>query len=79
MPKVTSKFQVTVPVEVRERLGIKVGDEVEFEVEGDRALLKRKLVVEEKLRAINEYAGVLREAWPKVDRTDDLMKALRGN
>jgi len=78
MPKVTSKYQVTIPVEVRERLGIKVGDEVEFEVEKDRAMLKRKLVVEEKLRAISEFAGVLREAWPKVERTDDLMKALRG-
>lgn len=78
MPKVTSKYQVTIPVEVRERLGIKIGDEVEFEVEGHKAWLRRKLAIEEKQKVINEFAGMLREVWPKVERTDDLMKALRG-
>lgn len=39
--KVTSKGQVTVPKAVREALGIKVGDEVVFRVEGNRAVLAR--------------------------------------
>ena len=39
--KVTSKGQVTVPKAVRDALGIKVGDEVVFRVEGSRAVLAR--------------------------------------
>ncbi len=33
--KVTTKGQVTIPLAVREQLGIYPGTEVEFEVEGD--------------------------------------------
>lgn len=40
--RVTSKGQVTIPVEVRERLSIHPEDEVEFVVEGDRAFLRKK-------------------------------------
>lgn len=35
--KVTTKGQVTIPMEVRERLNIQPGDEVEFVVEGNTA------------------------------------------
>ena len=38
--QVTSKGQVTVPVEIRERLGIHPGTEVEFEVEGDTVVMR---------------------------------------
>lgn len=34
--KISSKGQITVPVEVRRRLGVKQGDRVEFVVEGQR-------------------------------------------
>lgn len=37
--KVTTKGQVTIPQEVREKLGIYVGSEVRFEIEGDIAKL----------------------------------------
>jgi antitoxin PrlF len=37
----TQKGQVTIPVEVRAILGLKPKDRVVFEVEGDRATLKR--------------------------------------
>jgi AbrB family looped-hinge helix DNA binding protein len=39
--KVTSKGQVTVPKAVRDALGLKVGDELLFHVEGNRAILAR--------------------------------------
>lgn len=39
--KVTSKGQITVPKVVRDALGIDVGDEVVFRVEGDRAVMAR--------------------------------------
>jgi AbrB family looped-hinge helix DNA binding protein len=37
----TSKGQITVPRAVRERLGMKQGDRLEFAVEGDRVVLQR--------------------------------------
>lgn len=33
--RVTSKGQVTIPHDVRQRLGIEPGSEVDFEIEGD--------------------------------------------
>jgi antitoxin PrlF len=39
--RVTSKGQVTVPKAVRDALGIEVGDEVVFRVEGGRAVLAK--------------------------------------
>lgn len=39
--RVTSKGQVTVPKAVRDALGIRVGDEIVFRVEGDRAVLAK--------------------------------------
>jgi len=41
MPVVTKKYQVTIPKEVREALGIKAGDEVVFVREGDRYVLMK--------------------------------------
>ena len=39
--KVTQKGQVTIPLEVRKRLGIKPRDTVRFEIEGDVVRLSR--------------------------------------
>ncbi|MBM4356198.1 MAG: AbrB/MazE/SpoVT family DNA-binding domain-containing protein [Deltaproteobacteria bacterium] len=39
--RVTSKGQVTIPIEIRERLGIVPETEVEFVVEGDVVVLRR--------------------------------------
>ena len=40
--KVTSKGQVTIPIEVRDLLGILPNSEVEFVVEGDKAVLQKR-------------------------------------
>jgi AbrB family looped-hinge helix DNA binding protein len=37
--KLTDKFQITIPAEVRQRLGLKAGDSVYLRVEGDRVVL----------------------------------------
>lgn len=37
---ISSKGQITVPVEVRRRLGIKTGDRVEFVFEGGRTVVR---------------------------------------
>jgi AbrB family looped-hinge helix DNA binding protein len=39
--KITSKGQVTIPQEIRERYGLLPGTEVEFEVEGDSVLIRK--------------------------------------
>lgn len=40
--RVTSKGQVTIPQNVRLRLGIEAGSEVDFEVDGDAVRLVRR-------------------------------------
>lgn len=40
--RVTSKGQVTIPQEVRRRLGVEPGSEVDFEVDGNTVRLVRR-------------------------------------
>ncbi|MCV7144663.1 AbrB/MazE/SpoVT family DNA-binding domain-containing protein [Mycobacterium riyadhense] len=40
--RVTSKGQVTIPRDVRRRLGIETGTEVDFEIDGDVVRLVRR-------------------------------------
>jgi AbrB family looped-hinge helix DNA binding protein len=37
---ISSKGQITVPQEIRERLGLSAGDRVEFVVEGDQTVIR---------------------------------------
>jgi len=39
--RLTTKYQTTIPAEVRERLGLEKGDRVVFEVRDDQVLLRR--------------------------------------
>ncbi len=39
--KVSSKGQVTIPKEVREKLGVEPGDRIGYEVEGDTVRIRR--------------------------------------
>lgn len=39
--RLSSKGQVTIPVEVRERLGLEPGDVVVYEIEGEHVILHR--------------------------------------
>jgi len=57
--KVTSKGQVTVPVEVRRALGVKEGDTLVFEVAGSYATVRRK-------RPTLEVVAELHERYPKL-------------
>ena len=42
MPKISSKHQVTLPVETLERTGLKPGDEVAIEAEGPDLIVVRR-------------------------------------
>jgi antitoxin PrlF len=52
----TSKGQVTVPQEIRERLGLKKGDRVEFVAERNRTVVRR---AETNENPFAKYAGAL--------------------
>ncbi len=53
--KVTSKYQITLPKSIREKLGINEGDEVIFEGKGDEMLMK----VERKVDPVEAIEGIL--------------------
>jgi AbrB family looped-hinge helix DNA binding protein len=60
--RVKGKYQVTIPKEVRRKLGLRVGDYLEVEVQGSTILLKPKALLDkdealEKLRALLEKLG----------------------
>ncbi|MDX1252580.1 MAG: AbrB/MazE/SpoVT family DNA-binding domain-containing protein [Gammaproteobacteria bacterium] len=38
--KLTSKFQVTIPAEIRRKLGLHAGDTIVIDAEGDKAVLR---------------------------------------
>jgi AbrB family looped-hinge helix DNA binding protein len=59
MSKVTSKYQVSIPKALADRLGVRPGDEVERRVTGDEfrvrpARLEKPLSVEERLKRFDE-------------------------
>lgn len=72
---VTSKGQVTVPVEIRERLGIHPGTEVEFEVVGDAVVLRKTKSSRRRGRSI--VARMRGRATVKMS-TDEIMALTRG-
>ena len=53
---VTSKGQVTVPKPIRERLGLKQGDRIEFVAESGRTVVRR---ARKSANPFTKYAGVL--------------------
>jgi AbrB family looped-hinge helix DNA binding protein len=73
---ISSKGQVTVPIEVRHRLGLKQGDRVEFVFEDGRTVLRPARVEENPFAA---YVGILPafssleeiNAWIRDLRDDD--------
>jgi len=43
--KVTDKYQVTVPKEIREQIGLRAGEEVTIEVRGEGEIVIRRLKI----------------------------------
>jgi len=70
--RITTKGQVTIPKEVRERLGLRPGDELEF-IEEDGVFKLRKRVDPEVFR---KYRGYLKELAGR--DSDDLVLEMRG-
>jgi antitoxin PrlF len=53
---ISSKGQVTVPQEIRNRLGLSAGDRVEFAIEGDRTVIRPARAIS---NPFEKYIGVL--------------------
>jgi antitoxin PrlF len=58
---ISSKGQVTVPQEIRIRLGLKEGDRVEFVVEGGNTILRPLRAAK---NPFESYAGAMGETFP---------------
>ena len=71
--KVTSKGRVTIPKEVRERLGVHPGEEVGLE-EKEGLLVVSKMVTKS---PFDKWVGRLKHL--KGQRSDDLVKEARGH
>ena len=54
---ITEKGQVTIPLAIREALGLRPASEVEFVMEGDHAILKKKEQVEIAAERLAQYKG----------------------
>jgi AbrB family looped-hinge helix DNA binding protein len=62
MPKattVTTKGQVTIPIEIREALGIEPHDKVEFVLDGNGARLRKRLSISEIAGSIPPLPSVM--------------------
>lgn len=71
--KVTSKGQVTIPKEIREKLGVHPGEDVGFE-ERDNLLVISKVVTKS---PFDKWVGKLKNL--EGQRSDDLVREARGH
>jgi AbrB family looped-hinge helix DNA binding protein len=71
--KVTSKGQVTIPKEIREKLGVHPGEDVGFE-ERDNLLIISKVVTKS---PFDKWVGKLKHL--EGQRSDDLVREARGH
>ena len=74
MPRITQKGQVTIPRHIRSMLSIKTGDEVVFEMDKNKIILKKKSAAN---RDFEKYVGFLSHLKGK--SPEDIIEKLRGN
>ena len=56
--RITSKGQVTIPIEIRERLGLMPGSEVEFQIQGNAVrIVKAKAGASRGQRVVDQVRG----------------------
>ncbi len=76
--KITSKGQLTIPKEVREKLGVKAGDSLLFDVDDEGR--EAKVRVERKRVSFADYAGVCREGkGMSLEEVNAYMREFRGH
>ena len=70
MSKVTAKYQITIPVEIRNELGIVPGTEVDIIKEGDKYILN--------VNPTNEIKKKWRGRFKNGKTTNDYLNEIRG-
>jgi AbrB family looped-hinge helix DNA binding protein len=70
--RITSKGQVTVPKNVRERLGLRAGDELEFTEEDGVFRLRKRIDPD----VFKKYRGYLKDLAGQ--NSDELIQEMRG-
>jgi AbrB family looped-hinge helix DNA binding protein len=80
--RVKGKYQVTIPKEVRRKLGLRVGDYLEVEVQGSTILLKPKALLDkdealEKLRAVLEKLREKRVALSEEEVEREVLQVIQ--
>jgi AbrB family looped-hinge helix DNA binding protein len=85
MSTMTSKGQITVPKDFRDRLGLHAGSELSFSLAADGTMLLRpvtKRAADAAKKAASEYRKVLESVRGTADKrfatTDEYMKFIRG-
>lgn len=77
--RVTTKGQVTIPQEIRDRLGLLPHTEVEFDVVGDSARIRKAGKRKRMTRGEMIVAHLRGTGNRRFGSTDELMKLLRGD
>jgi AbrB family looped-hinge helix DNA binding protein len=72
--RITSKGQVTVPVEIRRKLGLRRGDNVEFRDKGTEAVITRST---EAKSPFDKFVGILRGKQKRRVTSKEWMAELR--
>ena len=72
--RMTSKGQVTVPVEIRRKLGLRRGDRVEFRDQGAEAVITRAT---DPNSPFDKYVGILRGKQKRQMTSKEWMAELR--
>lgn len=73
--RVSSKGQVTIPLEVRTRLGLRTGDRVDFVFEGEKTVLRP---ARHHTNPFREYIGAL-PCFRNIDEINAWVRELRGD
>jgi AbrB family looped-hinge helix DNA binding protein len=76
--RITSKGQVTIPADIRERAGLLPHTDVAFEMEGDHVVLRPALAQPGNGRGARVVAG-LRGTGDVALSTDEIMALMRGD
>ena len=72
---ISSKGQITLPIEIRHRLGLRPGDRVEFVTDGDRTYLRPQRIESNPFRA---FVGAL-PAFGSVKEINRWVRDIRGD
>lgn len=79
--RLTSKGQVTIPLDIRERLGLQPGTEVEFDIVDDSVRVRRAAAQDDRARRVRDWITRARGSAKRTRvqlSTDEIMALTRG-